>query len=560
MARDVWTKAFGIESRPPWFVDRSRGGGMWLMNGAHMIDRSCWVLGSGVAAVRGWVGNPIHNAAADDASVAYLHLKNGLTATLFHAGFKERGNDQCGVEIVLTDGMIEFDSYATASRSPATAATRPSEIERVNPFVVEFARMVDSITTGAPLAVPAAWARHIVAVMLAVEESGRLGREITDLRRRLRRSGLSTNETMLLPAPFAPDDDPTPRRRFPLSRVPSAPRRLAGAGIRASIRTLKRRLGRRGRKPAASSLVGAITAAETALRAVEEAALVVARPDTADHPGYDLALVLSGGGARGFAHVGVLEVVEELQLPVDLVVGVSMGSIIGAGYAAGLSANEMADLARAMRISSIFRPRPGRLNLVDPAGIRAVISRIFGDLPLRGSGARVRRRQQQPDDRRARRDPRRPDRGRHRVKLLDPAGLPAGQPRRPSPAGRRPDRRPPDRRRARPRRQADRRRRRLDPRPPRPPPAGRPPRHARRRPHPGSSPAARDLDAVRIFSRVLHHATLTPARPPVELLIRPAFGRRSTLHYHRWSDMVACGRAAAEAARPALAALLTPDS
>ena len=39
----------------------------------------------------------------------------------------------------------------------------------------------------------------------------------------------------------------------------------------------------------------------------------------------------------------------------------------------------MADLARAMRLSSIFRPRPGRLNLVDPAGIRAVISRIFGD-------------------------------------------------------------------------------------------------------------------------------------------------------------------------------------
>src|SRR6478736_323806 len=31
--------------RSPWFVDRSRGGGMWLMNGAHMIDRCCWVLG-----------------------------------------------------------------------------------------------------------------------------------------------------------------------------------------------------------------------------------------------------------------------------------------------------------------------------------------------------------------------------------------------------------------------------------------------------------------------------------------------------------------------------------
>ena len=178
MARDVWTKAFGIESRPPWFVDRSRGGGMWLMNGAHMIDRCCWVLGSGVAAVRGWVGNPIHNAAADDASVAYLHLKNGLTVTLFHAGFKSRGNDQCGVEIVLTDGMIEFDSYSNRLQVAGNGRYEAREIERVNPFVVELARMVDSITTGAPLAVPAAWARHIVAVMLAVEESGRQNREI----------------------------------------------------------------------------------------------------------------------------------------------------------------------------------------------------------------------------------------------------------------------------------------------------------------------------------------------------------------------------------------------
>lgn len=178
MARDVWTKAFGIESRPPWFVDRSRGGGMWLMNGAHMIDRCCWVLGSGVAAVRGWVGNPIHGAAADDASVAYLTLKNGLVVTLFHAGFKRRGKDQCGVEIVLTDGMIEFDSYSNRLQVAGEGAYEERPVERVNPFVAEFARMIDSITTGAPLAVPPAWARHIVAVMLAAEESGRTGREI----------------------------------------------------------------------------------------------------------------------------------------------------------------------------------------------------------------------------------------------------------------------------------------------------------------------------------------------------------------------------------------------
>ena len=54
-----------------------------------------------------------------------------------------------------------------------------------------------------------------------------------------------------------------------------------------------------------------------------------------------IGLVLSGGGARGLAHVGVLKVLEENHIPVDLVVGTSAGSIIGGLYAMGLSAREI---------------------------------------------------------------------------------------------------------------------------------------------------------------------------------------------------------------------------
>ena len=42
-----------------------------------------------------------------------------------------------------------------------------------------------------------------------------------------------------------------------------------------------------------------------------------------------VGLVLSGGGARGIAHVGVLQVLEELRVPVDVVAGTSMGAIVG---------------------------------------------------------------------------------------------------------------------------------------------------------------------------------------------------------------------------------------
>lgn len=60
-----------------------------------------------------------------------------------------------------------------------------------------------------------------------------------------------------------------------------------------------------------------------------------------------VALVLSGGGARGLTHVGVLKVLEAAQVPVDMVVGTSMGAIIGGLYAAGMSPAQLeAEVAR----------------------------------------------------------------------------------------------------------------------------------------------------------------------------------------------------------------------
>jgi NTE family protein len=54
-----------------------------------------------------------------------------------------------------------------------------------------------------------------------------------------------------------------------------------------------------------------------------------------------IGLVLSGGGARGAAHVGVLKVLEELRVPVDFIAGTSMGSIVGGSYASGNTVDQM---------------------------------------------------------------------------------------------------------------------------------------------------------------------------------------------------------------------------
>ncbi|HEV8409631.1 MAG TPA: patatin-like phospholipase family protein, partial [Gemmatimonadaceae bacterium] len=67
------------------------------------------------------------------------------------------------------------------------------------------------------------------------------------------------------------------------------------------------------------------------------------------------ALVLSGGGAKGFAHIGVLEVMDSLGLRPDLVVGTSIGAIIGGLYASGYSGRQIDSLLRTLPIETMIR-------------------------------------------------------------------------------------------------------------------------------------------------------------------------------------------------------------
>ena len=80
--------------------------------------------------------------------------------------------------------------------------------------------------------------------------------------------------------------------------------------------------------------------------------------ETAKRP--RVGLVLSGGSAHGFAHVGVLKVLEELRVPVDVVAGTSMGSIVGGLYASGTSPAEMERLLLTTDWEDLLDDRPSR--------------------------------------------------------------------------------------------------------------------------------------------------------------------------------------------------------
>ena len=77
-----------------------------------------------------------------------------------------------------------------------------------------------------------------------------------------------------------------------------------------------------------------------------------------------VCLVLSGGGARGAAHIGVIKVLQELQVPIDCVAGTSMGSIVGGAYATGLTTAEMEKTLGEISTRTLLEEKPPRQDQV----------------------------------------------------------------------------------------------------------------------------------------------------------------------------------------------------
>ena len=76
-----------------------------------------------------------------------------------------------------------------------------------------------------------------------------------------------------------------------------------------------------------------------------------------------IGLVLSGGGARGLAHIGVLRVLREQRIPIDVIASTSIGAIVGGAYAAGLTPEQMQGTVLGVDWDELFAERPPRAEL-----------------------------------------------------------------------------------------------------------------------------------------------------------------------------------------------------
>jgi NTE family protein len=90
-----------------------------------------------------------------------------------------------------------------------------------------------------------------------------------------------------------------------------------------------------------------------------------------------IGLALGGGFARGFAHLGVLQVLEQHHIPISHIAGTSVGSILGAAYASGAPLARIIATCRTLRFRDIARWRVSRLGLASNHRLGGLIERVF---------------------------------------------------------------------------------------------------------------------------------------------------------------------------------------
>jgi len=99
-----------------------------------------------------------------------------------------------------------------------------------------------------------------------------------------------------------------------------------------------------------------------------------------------IGLALGSGAARGFAHIGVIKVLEANRIPISMVAGTSMGALIGALYAAGLSGDELEEIACNVdfkTVAKLFMPTPSLSGLISGNRIAELLESLVGDVNIK---------------------------------------------------------------------------------------------------------------------------------------------------------------------------------
>jgi predicted dehydrogenase len=178
--RTAMIKQWEGPNRRPWHRDRTLGGGMWMTNGVHLVDRMMWFVDRPVRSVRAVLATRAHAQSADDAATAFLTFDGGAAAAIFLYGYRSGADDQ-ETEVLATEGNLRFElttglHIGQNSRwELVEGTTGPWKPPAMIGQWEAFRRYLDD-ETDSPVSGAVGYAA--MRVVFAAEESSRSGREV----------------------------------------------------------------------------------------------------------------------------------------------------------------------------------------------------------------------------------------------------------------------------------------------------------------------------------------------------------------------------------------------
>lgn len=168
-------------NRRGWHLDRATGGGMWLTAGIHCLDRLTWLVDSPVVSTSAHLSTRFHDQRADDVGMIFLRYANGATGTVVSTGYAS-GAPKHLTELTCTRGMLNVDYTGGVSIGRyerwQTVYTPADDDWMHAALVNEWRAFLRAVVDGATPAVSGEFARHIMDVIFAAEESSQIGREV----------------------------------------------------------------------------------------------------------------------------------------------------------------------------------------------------------------------------------------------------------------------------------------------------------------------------------------------------------------------------------------------
>ncbi len=173
------SKHWGFSRRRPQYRSRYHGGGMWLSNGVHVVDRLTWVMASQATSVSAAIGTRAHYQASDDSATAFIRYKNGLAGVAVSVGYAD-GAPSYECHVICANGSLRFSQHG----EKFVKVGKDDKWEDVpfdDPpaeFQNEWIGFAESIEKNIEPPTPGEWGRHIMEILFAAEQSQVSGREV----------------------------------------------------------------------------------------------------------------------------------------------------------------------------------------------------------------------------------------------------------------------------------------------------------------------------------------------------------------------------------------------